>query len=262
MDIPILYEDDDVVVIDKPAGVLVHGPRRARSASWCMAPAAGAGESEETVADWHLRRVPSAAGVGEPLILPDGTLLARPGIVHRLDRETSGVLILAKTPGAFAHLKAQFHDRLAEKEYRAFVYGRVAEERGVITRPIGRSAKDFRALLREAETAWERIAVSPAYSYLRLSPKTGRRHQLRAHLKAINHPVLEDALYAGKRRTNDLRALGLTRLALHARSLTLTLPSGARRTFTAPLPAEFLRAEELLKRNAHQRLIAILRAPC
>jgi 23S rRNA pseudouridine1911/1915/1917 synthase len=246
----ILFEDDDVVVVDKPSGMMVHGAGRSAEKDI-------SGKIKETVADWHVARAPLARGVGEPLILPNGTTLDRPGIVHRLDRETSGVLILAKTAEAFTHLKKQFHDRLVEKEYCAFVYDRMKEPRGVITRAIGRSTQDFRVRsaqrgargrLREAETEWECVNATAKYSYLRLLPKTGRRHQLRVHLKAINHPILCDRLYAKKRVEQDHDALGFTRLALHAHVLTIALPSGESHTFTASLPEDFVRAELLLAR--------------
>lgn len=244
MDISILYEDDDVVVIDKPSGVMVHSNGRNR------------GKNErETIAGWHVARIPTATGVGEPLMLPVGTFIDKPGVVHRLDQETSGVLILAKTQEAFTHLKRQFHDRLVQKEYRAFVYGQMKEARGDIARVIGRSAQDFRlrsaqrgarGTLRKAETKWERIHATARFSYLRLQPNTGRTHQLRVHLKAINHPIVCDRLYAPKRVEKDSNALGFIRLALHAHTLTILLPSGETRIFTAPLPEDFLRAEAFL----------------
>jgi 23S rRNA pseudouridine1911/1915/1917 synthase len=244
MNIPILFENDEVVVIDKPAGTVVHAVGHKKP-----------DDAKETIADWHLARVPGATLVGEPLVLEDGTEISRPGIVHRLDRDTSGVLILAKTQDAFLHLKKQFHDRLVKKEYRAFVYGAVKEAKGVIDRAIGRSTQDFRlrsaqygarGKLRQAETAWERVRGTERYAYLRLFPKTGRRHQLRVHLKAINHPIVEDCLYAGNLPKQQPHALGFTRLALHAHTLTIALPAGGTRTFSAPFPEDFVRAERLL----------------
>ena len=277
MNIPILYEDDDVVVIDKPSGVMVHGDGRSprtkgekrilgasqdslrtfASEAKSKDPMSGQRQygARETVADWHVARVPTARGVGEPMVLANGVIVDRPGVVHRLDQETSGVLILAKTQEAFVHLKKQFHDRLTKKEYRAFVYGQVKEPRGIITRAIGRSAQDFRlrsaqrgarGTLREAETAWERITAMSDYSYLRLLPRTGRTHQLRVHAKAMNHPIVHDRLYAPKRVEKDPQALGFARLALHAYALTVTLPAGETKTFTAPLPEDFRHAETLL----------------
>lgn len=238
-DIEILYESDDVLIVNKPAGVMVH---------------ADGHSNEPTVVDWFLERVPGARGVGEPGVSPQGVPLERSGVVHRLDRETSGVLLLAKTQAAHAHCKQQFHDRLAQKEYRAFVYGTMKEERGTIDRPIGRSAKDFRlrsaqrgakGRLRDAVTDWELVAQNDDYAYLKLFPKTGRTHQLRVHLKAIGRPVVGDTLYAPKDKQNE-NALGINRLALHAYALTLTLPNGEAMTVTAPLPSDFVRAAGMI----------------
>lgn len=241
-EIQVLYEDDDVLVINKPAGLVVHSDGRT---------------DEPTVVDWLLRRIPTARGVGEPGSAPDGTPLERSGVVHRLDRETSGILILAKTQPAFEFLKEQFHDRHVAKEYRAFVYGTMKDEWGHIARPIGRSSKDFRlrsaqrgarGVMREAVTDWKCIEQSNSHAYLAIFPKTGRTHQIRVHLKAIDRPIVGDTLYApafvGK--GNDL---GFTRLALHAFSLTLSLPSGEKRVFTAPLPEEFEVARATLARR-------------
>lgn len=249
MEIPILYEDDDVVVINKPAGLIVHED----------------GTSDEpTVVSWLREHAPNAAGVGEPGQSPQGKELDRSGVVHRLDRETSGVLILAKTQAAHQHLKAQFHDRNAKKEYRAFVYGRMNGLWGSIDRPIGRSAKDFRkrsaepgakGTLRDAVTDWEAIGSGEyqdePFSYVKLLPKTGRTHQLRVHLKAIDRPIVGDALYAGK-RLEQSNNLGLERLALHAHLLDLVLPNGQEQRFIAPVPPEFDRAAELLAEAADQ----------
>ncbi len=241
MDIPILYEDDDVIVIGKPSGVMVHGDGRS---------------SVETVTDWLVAHYPAARGVGEPITLQNGEVMDRPGIVHRLDAETSGVLILAKNQDAFVHLKKQFHDRLTKKEYRAFVYGRMQEVKGVVDRPIGRSTQDFRLRsaqrgakghLREAVTEWERIAAGDTYSYVRFFPQTGRTHQIRVHAKAINHPIVHDELYAPAHLASLADPLGFERLALHASSLTIELPSGRTETFVAPLPTDFVRAEGLLR---------------
>jgi 23S rRNA pseudouridine1911/1915/1917 synthase len=237
IDIHIIYEDEDMTVVNKPSGLSVHRDD-------FMKP------DVVTLADWHAARSPEAANVGEPLKLKTGSL-ARPGVVHRLDRETSGVVVLAKNDVAFAHLKAQFHDRLAQKEYRAFVYGSLKEVRGEIDRPIARSAKDFRLRsaqrggkgeAREAITFWERIAATETHSYVRLMPKTGRTHQLRVHMKAINHPIVCDKLYA----PNHPCDLGFSRVALHAFVLTIQIPNGEERTFEAPLPGEFADAARAL----------------
>ncbi|KXJ98754.1 MAG: Ribosomal large subunit pseudouridine synthase D [Parcubacteria bacterium OLB19] len=172
----IIYEDNDVVVINKPYGMLVHE-------DWNSG-------TEGTVVEWFLSKVPEAKGVGENTEKPDGTKLERSGVVHRLDRETSGVMILAKTNESHGFLKSQFHDRLAKKEYRAFVYGRIHDKWGTINRPIGRKAGDFKrrsaergakGTLREAITHFERIGVgeykNESFSYVKLMPQTGRTHQ-------------------------------------------------------------------------------------
>jgi 23S rRNA pseudouridine1911/1915/1917 synthase len=234
LDITIMYEDADMTVVSKPAGLSIHRDQFTKPEAI-------------TLADWHAARSPEAALVGEPLKLPSGDL-ARPGIVHRLDRDTSGVVVLAKTAEAHLHLKAQFHDRLVLKEYRAFIHGEMREINGVIDRPITRSAKDFRlrsaqrggkGVARDALTHYERIATSGTHAYVRLIPKTGRTHQLRVHMKAINHPIVCDTLYAPNRACD----LGFKSLALHAYSLTLTTVRGEKATFIAPLPPEFIAAE-------------------
>jgi len=237
MEIEILFENNDVVVINKPVGVLVHADGHA---------------TEETVVDWFVSHCPDAATVGETQVLTNGEKIARPGVVHRLDRETSGVMILAKNDAAFVHLKKQFHDRKTRKEYRAFVYGSMKELHGTIERPIGRSAKDFRlrsaergarGMLRKAITNWELLTQNAGYAYLRVLPKTGRTHQIRVHLKAIGRPIVGDPLYASETQLHS-SDLGIGRLALHAYALTIELPSGEEHTFTAPLPQSFEVAKE------------------
>lgn len=241
MDIEILFENSDVLVINKPAGVMVHPDGHSK---------------DKTVVDWFLGHAPDAKDVGEPQRSPQGEILERSGIVHRLDKDTSGVMVLAKTDEAFTHLKAQFQNRLVKKEYRALVYGPVRERWGSITKPIGRSAKDFRlrsaqhgakGTLREAETDWECIGTGryneENFSYLRLMPKTGRTHQIRVHLKAISRPVVGDTLYAEAEMKNS-NNLELDRLALHAHKLHLTLLDGEEGAFLAPVPPELEQAVE------------------
>jgi 23S rRNA pseudouridine1911/1915/1917 synthase len=238
----ILYEDNDVLVINKPEGWLVHADGKTTDAP--------------TVVEWFLARVPAAAGVGEVGYSPKGLELNRSGVVHRLDRETSGVLILAKTQDAHQFLKQQFKDRLVYKEYRAFVYGRIHDRWGTINRPIGRSSRDHRlrsamkgakGLLREAVTDFERIGVGEfegeAYSYIKLVPKTGRTHQLRVHMRAVDRPIVMDESYATHviPKSNNL---ALKRMALHAHILELTLLSGQTERFIAPVPQVFEEAAE------------------
>jgi len=243
-DITIIYEDEQIVVINKPSGVLVHEDGQAVNADM------------PTVVEWLLRRAPEARGVGEPGRSPQGEELESSGVVHRLDRETSGVMVLAKTHDAFTALKQQFQDRSVRKEYRAFVYGRVHERYGTVDRVIGRSAKDFRlrsaepgakGTLREAKIDWETIGVGEyldeAFSYLKLKPKTGRTHQLRVHCKAIGRPIVGDTLYA-KHKVIDSNNLELDRLALHAHVLEITVPGGEAERFVAPVPLAFDLAAE------------------
>ena len=237
----IIFENEDVLVVNKPHGWLTHEDGKTEA---------------PTVVDWFLKYVPTAADVGEEYETPDGKKLNRSGVVHRLDRETSGVLILAKHQESHQHLKKQFKDRLVSKEYRAFVYGRIHDRWSTINRPIGRSSKDSRlrsamkgakGIMREAITDFERIGVGEwedeYFSYLKLQPKTGRTHQLRAHLRAIDRPIVGDSLYA-KHIMPDSNNLGLTRLALHAHILGLVLPNGSEERFIAPVPQSFEEAAE------------------
>lgn len=237
----VLYEDDNVLVINKPYGWLTHAD----------------GHSDApTVVEWFLGRQPSSAGVGESGYSPKGTELDRSGVVHRLDRETSGVLILAKNQEVHQFLKQQFKDHKVYKEYRALVYGRLNDRWGTINRPIGRSANDprrrsaergARGVLREAITDFERIGVGEyegePFSYAKLMPKTGRTHQLRAHLRAIDRPIVGDGLY-GEHKIDKSNNLGLGRLALHAHILELELPGGQTERFIAPVPQEMEEAAE------------------
>ncbi len=239
MELSILYEDADIVAVDKPAGLIVHSDGRTE---------------EPSVAEWALARYPAMARVGEPWTSPQGEVIARPGIVHRLDRDTSGVLVLAKTPEAYAALKAQFQGREVEKTYRAFVYGHPARDHGTIEAEIVRirSTPPRWGVRRDGEEKKHRVAVTvwhvlargqdPATgekaAFLEARPKTGRTHQIRVHFKSINHPVVCDRLYA----TGRPCLLGFSRQALHAASLGINLPSGARHRIEAPLPADFTHA--------------------
>jgi 23S rRNA pseudouridine1911/1915/1917 synthase len=237
--ITILFENEDIVVVNKPAGIKVHDDGRTEG---------------ETVVEWLIEHAPEARGVGEPAHGPGGVVLERSGVVHRLDRDTSGVLILVKHQEAFVHMKAQFHDRLVKKEYRAFVYGTMKDGWGTINRPIGRSGGDFRlrsaergarGLLRDAVTDWELIEQSEKHAYLRLLPKTGRMHQLRVHLKSMSRPIVGDTLYAPAVLLAG-ESLGFTRLALHAERITFAVPGGEVLTVVAPIPPDFERALETL----------------
>ncbi len=235
----VVYEDAEVIAVNKPPGLAVHPD----------------GKSEfPTLVDFVQKYRPEIIGVGEPMHLSDGREIARPGIVHRIDRETSGILLIAKTEEAFQFLKKAFQERRVKKIYNAFVHGTLPEERGNIALPIGRSRKNFRqwiavekgasadaqarGVLRDAETDYRVLQSSPKFSFVEVSPKTGRTHQIRVHFKALRHPIVCDTLYAKSRPC----ALGFSRLALHALSLELLLPSGARAKLETPLPGDFERA--------------------
>ncbi len=209
--LPILYEDADLVAVAKPAGLITHSDGRTQ---------------EETAEEWFQEKYGKEEGIG---------------YVHRLDRDTSGVLVFAKNQMAYDFLRKAFNDREVKKTYLAFVYGVPKQKKGVINFDIGRSRSDFRlrsaqpkakGRLRDALTNYEVIGETDGYALLKLTPETGRTHQIRVHLKAIHHPVVGDALYA----PNHPSALGISRLALHAYSLDLPLPSGGRTSVTAPVP--------------------------
>lgn len=243
----IIYEDNDVLVLNKPSGLIVHSDGKTPKDSGA---AYGAG-FKPTLVDWIIAKYPELKNVGEPWVAGDGRKIPRPGIVHRLDRDTSGAIIVAKTQATFEYLKTQFQNRAIEKKYLAFVYGTLPQKNGTIDFPIGKSKKDFRlrsaergarGTLREARTEYKVLREGGGVSYVELIPKTGRTHQIRAHLKALHHPVVGDALYAPKREL----LLGFKRLALHAHSLSLLMQNGMRMTFEAPLPEDFESALSLM----------------
>ena len=209
IDLPILYEDDDCLVVNKPAGILTH--------------AQGALSNEATVATFIRDRLQGLEG-------------ARGGIVHRLDRATSGVIMCAKHQEALSFLQKQFSQRKAKKTYMAIVEGHLKVKEAVIDMPIERNPKapaTFRvgANGKPSTTKYEVIEEGPKYSLIEMKPTTGRTHQLRVHMAQQGHPIVGDPLY-GKGAFGD-------RLYLHALSLEITLPNRERQTFTAPMPAEF-----------------------
>jgi len=228
--IPILYEDEDVLVINKPAGLIVHSDGRT---------------VEPTVVDWILKKYPKIKGVGE------NQAVDRSGIIHRLDRETSGALLIVKNQRAFFAIKKQFQKNTVRKVYHAFVYGRVKHDEGVIDRPIARSGanpvlwsatRGRRGEERAAVTDYKVLSRGNDASFLELRPRTGRTHQLRVHLKAINYPIVCDKLYAPKREC----LFGFARLALHARALQFIAPSDKEVRVDAPYPVDFSEALKLL----------------
>ena len=238
MNIEILYEDEDMVAVNKPAGLVVHSDGLPAQAGKTTGP---------TLVHWILSKYPDIKEVGEPGRSATGEIIYRPGIVHRLDRETSGVMLIAKTQKGFEHLKKQFQNHDIKKIYHAFVYGETKQDKGTIDRPIARSKKDFRMWsaqrgsrgeLREAVTDYEVVSRLNGYSFVYIMPKTGRTHQIRVHFKAINYPLVGDSLYAPGRQNN----LGFERLALHSYQVTFTDLEGKSQTATAPYPSDFAKA--------------------
>lgn len=237
MEPTILYEDKDVVAVNKPAGLVVHSDGKT---------------IEPTLADWVLRNYPKVKEVGEPTKDFKGGIIYRPGIVHRLDRETSGVILIAKNQKSFESLKTQFQNHDIQKTYHAFVYGEMKNKEGEIDRPIGRSNKDFRMWsaqrgargeLREAITNYKVLKVGKGYSFLEVRPKTGRTHQIRVHFKAINYPLVADSMYA----PTIENTLGFKRLALHSASVSFHDLKGKIHEVEAPYPEDFEQALRVLQ---------------
>jgi 23S rRNA pseudouridine1911/1915/1917 synthase len=198
------------------------------------------GHPDSTLVDALLARFPELAEMAEP----DGVM--RPGIVHRLDKDTSGVMVVARTPFARTHLARQFKDRTVRKTYLAIVRGILADDRRTITRPLGRHATDRKRIsvrsrhLRDAVShllVLHRFADDSPATLLRVRPETGRTHQIRVHLAAAGHPCLGDTLYGhGAADQSDF-----ARQALHALALEIDDPrSAARLSFHAPLPDDFV----------------------
>lgn len=209
VDLPILYEDDDVIVVNKPSGLLTH--------------AKGGLSDEPTVAE-IIRPKTSFA-----------TDTDRPGIVHRLDRDTSGLLIIAKNPESAAHLQRQFAERTAKKTYIAITDGKPKLNAAKIDLPIGRNPSapsTFRIDPngKPAQTTYHVLTENDTRSLVELKPTTGRTHQLRVHLAHLNAPILGDRVYG---KSSDCRMM------LHAQKLEITLPSGERKVFEAAVPDEF-----------------------
>jgi len=234
LDLPILYQDEDVIVVDKPAGMVVH-------------PAAG--HEDGTLVNALLHHVHDLSGIGGE---------KRPGIVHRLDRGTSGLIVAAKNDRAHEELARQFHDREVEKEYIALVWGVVQAGRR-IDEPIGRdpvNRKKMSARARRSREAVTRIVRAehlPGLTLARIAIHTGRTHQIRVHLSAIGHPIVGDALYGGvhRRVAHDIRAVSrLERPFLHAAHLVFKHPADGRRMeFTSPLPEDLQRVLEEIREH-------------
>ena len=217
----IVYEDEDVLVVDKPAGMTVH-------------PAPG--HPTHTLVNAVLSHLPELPETGDRL---------RPGVVHRLDKDTSGLIIIAKNARAHLTLSEQFRRRSVGKTYLALVEGKLEPSDGVIEAPIGRdrSHRERMAVVdeehgRAARTGYHVVRFVRGYSLLEVKPETGRTHQIRVHLAAVGHPVAGDRVYGAK-------ASAFPRQFLHAHRLAFNLPSDGRRVeFESPLPADLVEALE------------------
>ncbi len=223
LDLQVLYEDEMLTVIDKPAGLAVHG-----------AP----GDTGPSVAAWWLEQLGDGAEAFD---------VERPGIVHRLDKDTSGILVLAKTPSAQAALSAAFEARTTKKTYLAVVEGVPDRPKAVIDAPIDRHPGDRTRMAivsrgREARTSYEVLHSDGRRALLEIHPETGRTHQIRVHLAAIGVPVADDAVY-GKREPGG-------RQLLHAYQLSLPHPAGGTLTVTAAIPVDMDRAMRAIGADA------------
>ena len=223
--IDILYQDSDVVIVNKPCGMVVH-------------PAAG--NEDRTLVNALLYHVKDLSGIGGEM---------RPGIVHRLDKDTSGLILIAKNDKAHTVLSEQFKERSMEKHYRAVAFGNFPNESGLIDAPIARHPVDRKKMAivpggKPSQTEWKVLEHLRSAAYLDVHLLTGRTHQIRVHMHSIGHPLLGDRIYAPNIKTST----HIPRLMLHAYSLSFTHPTSLERiTLTAPLPEEFSASLEKLR---------------
>lgn len=231
--IEIIYADKDIIVVNKPPRVSAHG---------------GVYVQGETVADFLIEKFPEIVAVGD-------SPKVRPGIVHRLDKDTSGIMVVARNQKSFEALKDLFKKRLVEKTYWAIVCGKPKEAKGIINLSVGRLARNplkrgvaagkikIRGA-RDAVTEYQVLKAGEKFSLVELRPKTGRMHQLRVHLKAIGCPVACDKIYGGK---NVCCPEGVERQLLHAQSLSFSFPEGHKLYFEVDSPEDFdLALKEIL----------------
>ena len=247
MNISVVFENKNLLIINKPAGLIVHSDGKTK---------------EPSVVDWIYNYYSEIRGIGENMRIEyKGEIIEieRPGIVHRIDRDTSGVLVIAKTQESFIYLKQCFKDCKIEKTYQALVYGHVRDNSGFITQPIGRHHKDFRmkmagkrarGILREAFTEYcvmsryedrtkkDKQRKYQKYTFVECMPKTGRTHQIRVHFKWLNHPIVADSLYRGKRKETLL----LQRTALHAKKICFIDSDGNLINVSIPLAVDIQEA--------------------
>lgn len=216
----VIHETPEYLAIDKPAGLIVH---RAR--------VRGARMTEPSLTDWLLKYYPEVAQVGDD---PE----ERPGIVHRLDKETSGIILVPRSQEYFEYLKRQFQAHRVKKDYLAWTHGEIAEDSGTINRPIGIKSGSIKRsihsskMAKTAVTHWQVLKRVEGQTLLLVKPETGRTHQIRVHLASIGHPILGDALY-GRRKD------GAARMMLHAFGIEFESRMGEQARMEASVPIDF-----------------------
>ncbi len=242
-DIYILYEDRNLLAINKPSGLVIHTDGRT---------------DEESLVDWIKEKYPDCEDVGEPLQIGTGEIIKRWGIVHRIDRETSGVVLIAKNQKTYDFLKKQFLIKEIEKSYHIIVHGDIRYDEGIINLSIGRNKSDFRKRAtgkavrgeeREAVTHYKTLSRKGKISLIEANPRTGRTHQLRVHFADLGHAIVGDKLYG----VNKKAPIDISRLALHAYAIEFELPpqAGEKRGKTtkivAPYPPDFQKAVDFFR---------------
>ena len=233
----IVYEDNNLLVLNKPAGLITH-PKNAT-------------DDQASVTSWLIEKYPEIKDIGEPFIA-SGTPLPRAGVVHRLDKDTSGLILVAKSNDAFLYLKNLFQTRKIKKSYQALVYGKPKEPHGIINAPLGRiGLKRTTQIIgnklideKDATTEYATLKSFQKYTLLDVSPKTGRTHQIRVHLKSIGCPIAGDLIYTPK---DWQKPPGLTRLFLHAYKLKFEAPDGNLLVLETDLPDELQRVVNMLE---------------
>lgn len=241
-DIKIIAETPDYLMVYKPAGVMVHADIHNP-------------ENKETLCMYLLERYPEIVDVGEPMVSNDGIVIKRPGIVHRLDKETSGIMIVARTKEMHKNLKTQFKNKRIQKRYHTIVYGHFRVERGIIDRPIGRSRADFRrwtaeggarGTMRDAQTQYRVLKQGyvgdEKVSLIEVFPKTGRTHQIRVHMRAVGHAIVCDSLYAEGRACLEESE----RMMLHAKAIRFYNAIGETVKYETEYPADFEKVERAI----------------
>jgi 23S rRNA pseudouridine1911/1915/1917 synthase len=224
MHIPVIFEDSDILIIDKPSGIVVHPFDFS---------------NEETLVDFLHENYPDTFSIDNSITLQDDRVIKLGGIVHKLDRETSGVMVIAKNKEAFDELKKVFTEHVIEKTYTAVIEGVLEKDSFRIDAPLGRGKRDYkqstnplnpRGALREAITDIEVLERRKTTTLVQLTPRTGRTHQLRAHMASIGHPIVGDIAYGSTNKNS--------RIMLHAQRISFKLENEIQ-TFATELPVEF-----------------------